>query len=310
MGTVVSETLYSKSEKQAEETIGKINCSINELDRKELSWRVKGSDLYKLNHKGSCEVHPETADCIRKSLEISTASGGRLDPTIGKLTTLWNIGTEDARVPEEHEISEAITYLNPEKVKVVGNTVSIGEGQFIDLGATGKGLACDRAKKILDDSTITGGIVSVGGSLLLYGENPTSDDGLWVTGIRNPFGGENDYAVTLKTGEVFISTSGDYEKVLMKDGKKYHHILNPYTGYPAESDIAGVTVLAKTGFLSDALSTACFILGYNEDSLSLLEKYSAEAVFIMKDHSVYATDGIRSHVKITDSSFKWGENKT
>lgn len=309
MGTVVSESLYSRSGKAAEKAIAEINRSINELDRKDLSWRVKGSDVYRLNHEGSCKVSPETAECIKYSLEIAAASGGKFDPTIGKVTTLWNIGTEDARVPEEREIAEALTYVAPAKVKVSGDTVSIGKGQFLDLGATGKGLACDRAKEILSGSKVTGGIVSVGGSLLIYGKNPVTKDGQWLTGVRNPFAGENDYALTVKTGEAFISTSGDYEKVFEKDGKKYHHIIDPYTGYPAEIDVSGVTVIAKTGFLSDALSTACFITGYNKDSLSLLEKYGAEAVFIMKDRKVYATDGIRDSIKITDSSFRWGEEK-
>ena len=307
MGTVVSETLYSGSEKQAKKTISNINRAINQLDRNDLSWRIKGSDLYNLNHKGTYTVHPETAQCIKQSIEIANASNGKLDPTIGKVTTLWNIGTDKARVPEQSEIDSALTFVDPKKVQVNGNNISIAKGQFIDLGATGKGLACDRAKKILENSNTTGAIISVGGSLLLYGENPVSQDGLWTTGVRNPFGKDNEYALILKTGDGFISTSGDYEKVLMKDGKKYHHIIDPATGYPAESNIAGVTVMAKTGFLSDALSTASFISGYNEETLNLLNHFNAEAVFIMKDRKVYATKGIRKQIKITDSSFNWGE---
>lgn len=108
----------------------------------------------------------------------------------------------------------------------------------------------------------------------------------------------------INCGPCCISTSGDYEKVLIgPDDKKYHHILDPKTGYPAESNITGVTIVCDSGVLSDALSTACFILGYGDKSLKLLEDYDAEAIFVMKNKTVLITDGIKSNVTITNENF-------
>ncbi|MDO5448544.1 MAG: FAD:protein FMN transferase, partial [Clostridia bacterium] len=129
-------------------------------------------------------------------------------------------------------------------------------------------------------------------------------DGSWNVGVRDPFGNDSDFMAVINCGPCFISTSGDYEKVLVENGKKYHHILNPKTGYPAESNVTGVTIVCTSGALSDALSTACFILGYSDESLALLDQYDANAIFITKDKKVYITDGIKDSVTITNDEFK------
>ena len=115
---------------------------------------------------------------------------------------------------------------------------------------------------------------------------------------------ENDKASmgTLKLSDTCVSTSGSYEKFFEKDGKVYHHILDAHTGYPADSRLSSVTVVCSSGTLSDALSTACYILGYN-DSLALLKNYDAEAVFIFKDKTVRVTDGLENKFTLTDESF-------
>jgi thiamine biosynthesis lipoprotein len=146
-------------------------------------------------------------------------------------------------------------------------------------------------------------VISVGGSIAVSG---VRDDGKpWKIGVRNPFGNQNDYFAKLVISDslAFISTSGSYEKQFEKDGKKYHHILDLTTGYPVDTDLVSVTVKADSGFLSDALSTLCFVLGENE-SLPILEKYNAEAVFVYADKTVSATDGISDSLEIVDGEFK------
>lgn len=314
MGTVISETVYADSEADATAVISDITSLINKLDTKYLSWRIKGSDVYNINTDGNAEVSDVTRDCIEMCLDVSKNCNGLFDITVGNLSNLWGIGTETARVPSEDEILSALQYIDYTNVSLSKNFVSIGDNQALDLGAVGKGLACDEVKSYLDtakksgETSLSGAVISVGGSVLLYGTNPSSDDGLWSIGIRNPFGNSDDYAAVLKLENACVSTSGDYEKVLEADGKKYHHILNPKTGYPAESDITGVTVVSSSGALSDALSTACFILGYSEDALNLLKTYDAEAIFILKDKTVYATDGIASKLTLTNEDFKLAES--
>lgn len=313
MGTVINETVYADSEKDAIDVMGDITKIINELDTKHLSWRIKGADIYNVNENSAAEVSDITLNCIKTCLDVSKNSNGMFDITVGNLSTLWGIGTETARVPSDDEIQAVLTHIDYSRMLISENNVSIANGQQLDLGAVGKGLACDEIRtyietaKVNGNTTTSGAVISVGGSVLLYGKNPTSDNGLWSIGIRNPFGAADDYAAILKLGEACVSTSGDYEKVLEADGKKYHHILNPKTGYPADSNITGVTVISKSGILSDALSTACFILGYSDESLALLDTYDAEAVFILKDKTVYVTDGVADKLTLTTDEFKLAE---
>lgn len=310
MGTVVVESFYCKDSGVSDQAIKKATEIINDLDRNKLSWREKTSEIYALNNAGSGTLSKVTYDCLSTCIDISKNCGGALDVTVGPLSGLWNIGTNEARVPSDAEIDEALPRINFERISLDSTSdkfaVSIGDDQRLDLGAVGKGLACDVIRDYVKSTTIVGGTVSVGGSILVYGENSTSKDKTWNVGVRNPFGNDSDYMAVINCSPCCISTSGDYEKVLEINGKKYHHILNPKTGYPAESQITGVTIVADSGIVTDALSTACFILGYSDESLALLEKYNANAIFVMKDKTVYITDGIKSHVTIVDDSFKLG----
>ena len=312
MGTVISESIYSNSEEASKNVAKDLTLLINSLDSKNLSWRIKGADVYKINELKNFKASAITADCIDTCLNVAKDSNGVFDITVGELSTLWGIGTENARVPSDKEIEKALASINYNKVSVKDRNVSIAENQKLDLGAVGKGLACDSARDYLDsynknDSNkdkVNGAVISVGGSILLYGTNPSSDNGKWKVGIRDPFGDENSYAAVLEVGECCISTSGDYEKVLEKDGKKYHHILDPRTGYPASGDITGVTLISSSGLLSDALSTACFILGDTRSSMELLEKYDAKAIFFHKDGTVHASTDFGDSLKLVEDIWK------
>ena len=138
---------------------------------------------------------------------------------------------------------------------------------------------------------------------MTYGKKP--DGKPWKIGIANPRteDGESYLGSLTIDGTCSISTSGDYEKYVIEDGVRYHHILDSKTGYPAESGLISVTIVCEDGWLSDGLSTACFVLGY-EDSLPLLETYQAEAVFVTEDKEVIVTDGLKDMFTLTDSSYE------
>ena len=163
-----------------------------------------------------------------------------------------------------------------------------------------KGIACDEAKRILDDTHLSGAVISVGGSLLLWGSRPGGGD--WKVGVRDPRGETSDQLGVFTLAEGFVSTSGDYERTLTADGKTYHHILDPKTGYPADAGLISVTVTAPSGLLSDALSTACFILGY-EKSLPLLDAFGAEAIFVTKEKQVITTPGLKQTFQLTNNAY-------
>lgn len=303
MGTIITSTIYGDSQGDAKKISRECKDEIDRLEKEDISWRIKGSDVWNINHNGSATVDPATAQAIRQCLDVAAHADGNYDITIGKLSTLWNIGTEDARLPSQSEINAALPYVDWHKVKVNGNNVSVGKGQFLDLGGIGKGYAADKCAQILKKDNATGGAVAVGGSIALYGKNPTRENGVWNIGIQDPKDTHNETCMTFETGPCFVSTSGDYEKVLVVNGKKYHHILDPRTGYPAQTDVTSVTVVCNNGALSDALATCCFMYGYGQKSLDLLKHYNAEAVFIGKDGSIRATSGIRDKLVITNTNY-------
>lgn len=298
MGAVISQKITGrKAEETAEEIIAAIKKRENAI-----SWRVENSEIAILNKNKSAEVSEETRKLLTELLDVCRKSEGAVDLTVGKLTELWNIGSEDFKIPEEEKVSETLKNVSWKKVLIKDNTVTIGENQKIDLGFAGKGLACDDAAKILRENKISEAIINVGGSLCLYGK----DD--FTVGLRNPLGDVSDYMAVMILEESFVSTSGNYERFSEYDGKKYHHILSTESGYPVENDLLSVTVVCQSGLLSDALSTACYCLGY-EKSLELLEKYNAEAVFIFDTNVVKVTDGLKDKIEIKNNEFElWKEN--
>ncbi len=296
MGTVISQKLTGKNaEKAAQQIIDRIS----EVENNNLSMNVSASDIAKINSASgsSVEISSDTVTWLNKTLEVCESSSYALDISLGALSSLWGIGSDNARVPKQSEIDKALETVGADRIVISGDTVKIPFGQKLDMGALGKGIACDEAKKIAEEQGLKRAVVSAGGSILLYG------GGKFKVGIRNPSGDANDYMGVLNITASFVSTSGNYEKVLTVDGKTYHHILNPSTGYPAESGLTSVTVVCESGLMSDALSTACFVLGYDA-SLPLLEKYGAEAVFIFEDNSVAVTDGLSESFTVQSADYK------
>lgn len=271
--------------------------NISETETALLSRTEKNSDIYRINAAAGTPVSisTETAQIIADAIDVSKNCGGVFDITIGEVTKLWGFGTDNQRLPSDDEIEAHLSDVAYTSVQTTDTTICIAEKQSLDLGAVGKGAACDRVRELLADSPADSAVISVGGSLLLYGKRNFN------IGIVNP---ENDQAsvASLKLSDTCVSTSGNYEKFFVQDGKTYHHILDATTGYPATSALSSVTVVCNSGVLSDALSTACYILGYHS-SLSLLEMYEAEAVFVYKDKTIRLTEGIEKDFTLTDESF-------
>ena len=203
------------------------------------------------------------------ALEIMEASGGAFDPWLGAIVKLWNVNGEPY-LPTQEEIEQAL------------------ERREIDLGAYGKGAACDEALRILRGNC-KAAVVNLGGNILTYGQKPWGKP--FQIALRDPKGGPNETVGTFTLqGTHFISTSGSYEKYFEYDGQKYHHIFDPQTGYPAQREpgLVSVTVISSGengGALGDMLSTACFVLGY-EASQALLSEYNCDALFIYEDGDI------------------------
>lgn len=294
MGTVVTVKLFGFG---AKNDLEKVETEINGLESSVLSWRKKGSDVYRINEGAGSpvSVSPDTAKIIAQCTSISDDCNGVFDITVGNITKLWDFGGENQRLPSDDEIKTALGSVGYKNVSVSGNAVRINKGQSLDLGAVGKGFACDKIKDLLDKGSTKSAVVSVGGSLLIYGNRN------FTVGIVNPDNDKQSMG-TLKLKNTCVSTSGNYEKYFEQDGKRYHHILNATTGYPATSEFKSVTVVCESGLLSDALSTVCYIAGYRK-SVEILKKYDAEAVFIFNNNAVKATDGLSGKFTVTDDSY-------
>lgn len=294
MGTVVTVKLFGFG---AKNDLDKIETEINGLENSVLSWRKEGSDVYRIN-KGSgtqVSVSPDTVKIIGQCIDISDDCGGVFDITIGNVTKLWDFGGNNQRLPSDDEIKTALGSVGYKNVSISGNAVQIKKGQSLDLGAVGKGFVCDKIKELLDKGRTKSAVVSVGGSLLIYGNRTFS------IGIVNPDNDKQSMG-TLKLKDTCVSTSGNYEKYFEQNGKRYHHILNAKTGYPATSEFKSVTVVCESGLISDALSTVCYIAGYRK-SVEILKKFDAEAVFIFNNNAVRVTDGLSGKFTVTDDSY-------
>ena len=272
MGTVVTEKIYSENPATA---IKDITSIINGLEDT-ISWRKENSAVAILNKEGKVQ-NKYLGEVIYNMQSLSGLTDGKFDLTIGKVSRLWNIGEETQRVPSEKEIKEALKTVGAEKVQAQGYTLSVDEGTLLDFGAIGKGYACDLIYAYLQGTDAKGAVVSVGGSIVAYGDYNKKGD-KWRIAVTHPR--ETDKFIgIISLDEGFVSTSGDYERYFEEDGKRYHHILDATTGYPSESGLISVTVVAESGVLSDALSTACLLVG-KDKAEELLSRYNASAVLV------------------------------
>lgn len=307
MGTVIQQNIYTTAadSKAAEE----IRVLLQRLEEQELSRRLDTSEVWAVNASAGEEegflLSEELSETLEACLELWRESEGAFDVTIGALVSLWDIdgwaaGEREGAfdLPEEEALQKALESCGSGKLELDGTTLHMPEGMQLDLGAVGKGIALDRILSRLEENdTITGAVISVGGSVLTYGEKP--DGSSWRVGITNPADTSANIGILSLEGQWCISTSGDYERYAELDGVRYHHIIDPDTGYPADSGVSGVTILSKSGFLSDALSTACFILG-PEKGMSLAAEYGAEALFVTKDGSVVMSEGMEKYYQAAE----------
>lgn len=279
MNTIMTQKIYSEVPGSQ---ITDIITIVNVLE-KMISFKDIDSQLSILNREGTLD-NGAIADVLRVCTEISEKSGGVFDVTVGELSELWGIGTENENIPEAEEISSLLTAYGYEKISINGSTVTFDGDFSVDLGAVGKGMACDYIMNYLMSSEgVNGGVVSVGGSIVVYGQRNKAGD-KWRVAVRHPRN-EGELLGVISLSEGFVSTSGDYERYFEENGKRYHHILDAESGYPCESGLISVTVVCDSGILSDALSTACFILG-REKGEKLLSEYGAAGIFVDKDMNI------------------------
>lgn len=259
-----------------------------------LSWREEGSLAYRFNTEHQADMS-EIKEVLEDALRVSIDSQGAFDLTVLPLSQLWNFdrfGDSDfdvssMEVPEQADIDavrQKVDYTKLQYDDATGILSTEDSGVQIELGAIGKGYAIEQAKDVLTASDATGGMISAGSSIYVYGTK--TDGSQFRVALRDPRGDENSAIGVLTLSNTTISTSGDYERYFEKDGVRYHHILDPRTGYPADSGLMQVTIICDDSVMGDALSTACFVLGLDE-GMQLAEKYGVDAIFVDTDKNIW-----------------------
>lgn len=277
MDTVMNLTVYGENAAAALESAEK---ELHTLDEAVLSRTAEGSELYALNASNG-----ETVECgaddilpalIETALTISDATEGAFDPTLAPVLDAWGFTKDERRVPSADELKELLSHTGCGKVALEktadGWTVTLLDGAQLDLGGIAKGYAGDAVRTVLAEFGVTSAVIDLGGDVGLLGAKPDGSD--WRVAVKDP-ADPSKFLGVLTAADTFVVTSGIYERGFEENGVRYHHIIDPKTGKPAESGLVSVTVVCGDGAWADALSTACFVLG-EEGSLVLRDTLAAE----------------------------------
>lgn len=288
--TVVTITLYDQREEELLDQCFSMAQSYENL----FSKTVENSDVWNINHGDGqpVRVSDDTLALLHAALSYSRLTDGKIDPTIGPVTQLWDFSaSSDGLIPSQEALTEALSHVGYENILIDGNNVCLSDSQAqIDLGFIAKGYIADRMKDYLLSQGVKSATINLGGNVLAIGSRP--DGSPFRIGIQKPFAPDGTVALALPVSDLSVVSSGIYERYFEKNDVIYHHILDTKTGYPIQNNLFEVTILSQSSMDGDALSTTCFLLG-SEDGMALIESLeNTEAVFLMSDGSVRTSSGL------------------
>lgn len=304
MGTLITQRLFGAGAQKATDE------AIFELRRLEniMSFFIDGSDISRLNSMAgisSLQISPETFEVIDKAVIFSNISSGAFDITIAPVVKRWGIMSPHQQVPSGTEIEELVKLVDYHCVKIDKNKFEAyleKKGQMVDLGGIAKGYAADRIIDIYRKNSISSAFVNLGGNVMVLGTR--QDGSFWRVGIQNPRGELNEIIGFIQLKDKTVVTSGDYQRFFIVGGVRYHHIIDPGTGYPASSGLISATIVTDRSINADALSTAVFILGADKGIQMLNHIENTDAVLISEDGTVSVTAGLRDSFFLTDTGRK------
>ena len=318
LNTAVQITIYDSQDKSL------LDDCLALCDKYELifSRTDEESELYKLNHRISdsavsnqtTETQPtpyqingttntwhiseDLAALLSEGLSITKESDGAFDIAIAPLTSLWDFTAEDPKVPDDADIQNALPLCSSDGVTINGQDIILPSDDIqFDVGAIAQGYIADRLKDFLVKKGVNSAIINLGGNVLCIDSKP--DGTPFKVGIQKPFADRNETEAVMDITGKSVVSSGIYERCFKQNGKLYHHILNPKTGYPYDNGLISVTIISDQSVDGDALSTTCFALGLDE-GLKFAEKKGVQAVFITEDYELHYTDGFQDEIKVTD----------
>lgn len=267
-----------------------LSSAFGECERYEklLSTNIDSSDVYKLNsstdNDSPVKISKDTEKILERSVYYSEKTAGKFDITVYPVSSLWNFKNET--VPERDEIAQALRRVGYESIDIEDGGAKLN-GAEVELGGIAKGYIADRLLDFLKAENVKNGIINLGGNIIVFGDKD------YRVGIKKPFSEENERIAFLNLKNKSAVTSGIYERCFYKDDKLYHHIIDPETGYPAESDLVSATVISDSSFDADALSTCSILLGERKAAELIESTAETEAVFVNKDGKITYTSGLK-----------------
>lgn len=268
MDTVMDLQIWAGDETTAREAAEGVHALIDALAQ---TWSAtdETSKLGIFNAGGDPGFTAGEKALLARVDSLSARTGGCFDPRLHSLIAAWGFYDRDYRIPDDAKIADAL------------------EDSGMDLGAAIKGYAGQQAALLLQDMGVDRALLNLGGNIQTFGKKP--DGNPWIIGIQSPSGGGSVGTVSV-TGTASVVTSGSYQRYFEHDGVRYHHILDPETGRPADSGLASVTVICRDGLTADVLSTALFVMGLDRGAALWQQSDDFEAVFILESGAVYATE--------------------
>ena len=292
LSTICAVTLYDEGTPQAYQDVF---ARLGEIESR-MSVFIEGSDLDRINKAAgieAVEVHSDVFYVIERAVYYAELSGGAFDPTVRPLVAIWDIGGKNPRVPAPEELDKVLPLVNWRDIELDRNSNSVflkRPGMALDLGAIAKGYAADEAAAIIKKAGISQAMINIGGNILTVGEK--KDGSPWMIGIRDPLDTSGAYIGIARTKGKTLVTSGVYERFFMSEGKRYHHLFSPALGYPADNGLLSVSVITDVSIDADALSTAIFVMGYENGRAFVESLDGVEAIFVFEDRSIYLTGGV------------------
>ncbi|MCX8128999.1 MAG: FAD:protein FMN transferase [Clostridia bacterium] len=311
MGTVISQKVYGE---EAQKAIDRVSERMLEIEKR-MTINAPGSETDKLNinaGKSDVKLTPDVIYVLNTAKKFGRLSDGAFDVTVGPLVKAWGIFTDNERIPADGEINRLIKLVGYNEINADEKNNIAGlsrQGQVVDLGGIAKGYAGDEAIRIYKEFGIGTAYINLGGNVIVMGKKPDGTE--WRVGVQDPRAKNGEIIGVIKTTDKAVVSSGDYERFFIRDNKRYHHILDPRTGYPAESGLIGTTIVADLSIEADALSTATFVLGL-EKGMKLIESLNGvDAIFITKEKKVFVTSGLKDKFSLNNKNkeYSYGEKR-